>query len=177
MQDLPRNAGFSRISTRRTASSAVMASPARMRKGRTSLYFQSAGTQGLAGCGGTSACSTSHSGVRVSGDMSRYSCWRTSPAGSLAWVSGAFMACLLVFRFNKYTYQECKSTQVNPRACARGPLGTLAAMAKSFDFQHAPGPLIRRAHQLAVSIFMEETSDYGVTPVQFAILNALIDTP
>ncbi len=50
-------------------------------------------------------------------------------------------------------------------------------MAKSFDFQHAPGHLIRRAHQLAVSIFMEETSDYGVTPVQFAILNALIDTP
>ena len=50
-------------------------------------------------------------------------------------------------------------------------------MAKSFDFQHAPGHLIRRAHQLAVGIFMEETSDFGVTPVQFAILNALIDKP
>ena len=33
--DWPRNPGFSRIRTRRTASSAVMASPARMRKGRT----------------------------------------------------------------------------------------------------------------------------------------------
>lgn len=50
-------------------------------------------------------------------------------------------------------------------------------MAKSFDFEHAPGHLIRRAHQLAVAIFMEETADYDVTPVQFAILNALMDDP
>jgi DNA-binding MarR family transcriptional regulator len=50
-------------------------------------------------------------------------------------------------------------------------------MAKSFDFRHAPGHLIRRAHQVAVAIFMEETADYDVTPVQFAILNTLIDTP
>lgn len=50
-------------------------------------------------------------------------------------------------------------------------------MAKSFDFEHAPGHLIRRAHQLAVAIFMEETGEYGITPVQFAILNALIADP
>ena len=50
-------------------------------------------------------------------------------------------------------------------------------MAKSFDFQHAPGHLIRRAHQLAVAIFMEETGAFDVTPVQFAILNALIEDP
>jgi DNA-binding MarR family transcriptional regulator len=50
-------------------------------------------------------------------------------------------------------------------------------MAKSFDFRHAPGHLIRRAHQLAVAIFMEETGDFDVTPVQFAILNTLIETP
>lgn len=50
-------------------------------------------------------------------------------------------------------------------------------MAKSFDFQHAPGHLIRRAHQLAVAVFMEETGEFDVTPVQFAILNALIDDP
>lgn len=50
-------------------------------------------------------------------------------------------------------------------------------MAKSFDFQHAPGHLIRRAHQQAVAIFMEETAQFDVTPVQFAILNALIDDP
>ena len=50
-------------------------------------------------------------------------------------------------------------------------------MVKSFDFEHAPGHLIRRAHQRSVAIFMEETSDFDITPVQFAILNALIDQP
>jgi DNA-binding MarR family transcriptional regulator len=49
--------------------------------------------------------------------------------------------------------------------------------ARSFDFRHAPGHLIRRAHQLAVALFMEETAEFGVTPVQFAILNALIEDP
>ena len=50
-------------------------------------------------------------------------------------------------------------------------------MPKSFNFQHAPGHLIRRAQQLAVAIFMEETVGLDVTPVQFAILNALMDDP
>ena len=62
---------------------------------------------------------------------------------------------------------------------SRPSLDTLAAMAtsKSFDFRHAPGHLIRRTHQLAVALFMEETAEFEVTPVQFAILNALIDDP
>jgi DNA-binding MarR family transcriptional regulator len=50
-------------------------------------------------------------------------------------------------------------------------------MRKSFDFQRAPGHLIRRAHQLAVAIFMEETGGFDVPPVQFAILHALIADP
>jgi len=50
-------------------------------------------------------------------------------------------------------------------------------MAKSFNFGEAPGHLIRRAQQLAVAIFMEETSQFDATPVQFAILNALMDGP
>lgn len=50
-------------------------------------------------------------------------------------------------------------------------------MPRSFDFRHAPGHLIRRAHQLAVATFMEEAAEFGVTPVQFAILNALIEDP
>ncbi len=50
-------------------------------------------------------------------------------------------------------------------------------MAKSFNFIEAPGHLIRRAQQLAVSIFMEETAGFDATPVQFAILNALMDDP
>lgn len=51
---------------------------------------------------------------------------------------------------------------------------TLAAMANSFDIHQAPGHLIRRAHQRAVALFMEETLGCDVTPVQFAILNALL---
>ena len=50
-------------------------------------------------------------------------------------------------------------------------------MPKSFDFRHAPGHLIRRAHQVCVAIFMEETAGFEVTPVQFAILNALVEDP
>ena len=50
-------------------------------------------------------------------------------------------------------------------------------MEKSFNFVEAPGHLIRRAQQLAVAVFMEETADFSVTPVQFAILNALLQNP
>lgn len=50
-------------------------------------------------------------------------------------------------------------------------------MAKSFDFHSAPGHLVRRAHQRAVALFMEETAGFDVTPVQFAILHELMDQP
>jgi DNA-binding MarR family transcriptional regulator len=50
-------------------------------------------------------------------------------------------------------------------------------MASSFNFSEAPGHQIRRAHQLSIALFMEETADFDVTPVQFAILNALMDDP
>lgn len=50
-------------------------------------------------------------------------------------------------------------------------------MSKSFDFRQAPGHLIRRAHQRSVAIFMEETAGCDATPVQFAILNVLLDEP
>ena len=49
--------------------------------------------------------------------------------------------------------------------------------ADSFNFEDAPGHLIRRAQQLAVAVFMEETAGFDATPVQFAILNALMDEP
>jgi len=50
-------------------------------------------------------------------------------------------------------------------------------MEKSFDFAHAPGHLVRRAQQIAVALFMTELAAEDVTPVQFAILNAVMDTP
>ena len=50
-------------------------------------------------------------------------------------------------------------------------------MVASYAFRHAPGHLIRRAHQVSVSLFVEETAAFGVTPVQFAILNSVMDAP
>ena len=50
-------------------------------------------------------------------------------------------------------------------------------MTKSFDVATAPGHLIRRAQQIAVAIFAEHLAASDITPVQFAILNALCDTP
>ena len=50
-------------------------------------------------------------------------------------------------------------------------------MNHGFDFAAAPGHLIRRAHQISVALFSEHLAAVGVTPVQFAILNALLDSP
>jgi DNA-binding MarR family transcriptional regulator len=46
-----------------------------------------------------------------------------------------------------------------------------------YDYHAAPGHLIRRAHQLSVSIFAEKTAAFDITAVQFAMLNALMDEP
>jgi DNA-binding MarR family transcriptional regulator len=40
-----------------------------------------------------------------------------------------------------------------------------------------PGYLIRRLQQAAVSIFLEETSEFDVTPVQYAMLSAVVAQP
>lgn len=48
---------------------------------------------------------------------------------------------------------------------------------KGIDLTTTPGHLIRRAHQIAVAIFAEHLADADITPVQFALLNALLDSP
>ena len=48
------------------------------------------------------------------------------------------------------------------------------ASASLFD---KPGHLIRRAQQIAVSIFAEECKEFGLTPVQYALLCAVRDNP
>jgi len=50
-------------------------------------------------------------------------------------------------------------------------------MNHSFNLAAAPGHLIRRAHQISVAVFNGHLATADVTPVQFAILNALVDTP
>jgi DNA-binding MarR family transcriptional regulator len=69
--------------------------------------------------------------------------------------------------FRKYTYHSTILSQTLNHSC----------MEKSFDFAHAPGHLVRRAQQIAVALFMTELAAEDVTPVQFAILNAVMDTP
>ncbi len=46
-----------------------------------------------------------------------------------------------------------------------------------FDLSLAPGHLIRRAQQIAVAEFGRATAEHDVTPVQFAFLHAMRQTP
>lgn len=50
-------------------------------------------------------------------------------------------------------------------------------MTHSIDLQTTPGHLIRRAQQIAVAIFAEQLASVDITPVQFAIMNALLGSP
>jgi DNA-binding MarR family transcriptional regulator len=49
--------------------------------------------------------------------------------------------------------------------------------APKLDLDDLPGHYIRRLQQIAVAIFLQETESHGVTPVQFAALQAVEDTP
>ncbi len=40
-----------------------------------------------------------------------------------------------------------------------------------------PGYLIRRLHQIHVAIFLEECAAYNITPVQYAVMTALLNRP
>ncbi|MBL4891981.1 MAG: MarR family transcriptional regulator [Rhizobiaceae bacterium] len=41
------------------------------------------------------------------------------------------------------------------------------------DFSKTPGHLLRRCHQVAVALFLDECAEFDLTPLQFAILSAL----
>jgi MarR family transcriptional regulator, lower aerobic nicotinate degradation pathway regulator len=45
------------------------------------------------------------------------------------------------------------------------------------DLYAMPGHLIRRSQQIAVALFIEETTAFGVTPVQYAALVAIREQP
>lgn len=46
-----------------------------------------------------------------------------------------------------------------------------------FALDALPGHYIRRMQQIAVAIFLEETAEFGITPVQFAALQAVQQQP
>jgi MarR family transcriptional regulator, lower aerobic nicotinate degradation pathway regulator len=48
----------------------------------------------------------------------------------------------------------------------------MSSRSTSFDLNRAPGHLIRRAHQIVVALFLDQTQGL-VTPVQFAVLATL----
>jgi DNA-binding MarR family transcriptional regulator len=47
----------------------------------------------------------------------------------------------------------------------------------AIDLDELPGHYIRRLHQIAVAIFLQETEAHGLTPVQFAALSKVGLTP
>lgn len=52
-----------------------------------------------------------------------------------------------------------------------------AAAPRTLDLDALPGHHIRRLHQIAVAIFLQETEAHGITPVQFAALQAVANEP
>jgi len=51
------------------------------------------------------------------------------------------------------------------------------SVAAFIPLSELPGHYIRRLQQIAVGVFMDETHAFGLTPVQFAALNALLAHP
>jgi DNA-binding MarR family transcriptional regulator len=51
------------------------------------------------------------------------------------------------------------------------------AAAPPVDLDALPGHHIRRLHQIAVAIFLQETASHGLTPVQYAALQAVANAP
>jgi DNA-binding MarR family transcriptional regulator len=49
--------------------------------------------------------------------------------------------------------------------------------ATPIDLDALPGHHIRRLHQIAVAVFLQETEAQGLTPVQYGALQALHNTP
>jgi MarR family transcriptional regulator, lower aerobic nicotinate degradation pathway regulator len=47
----------------------------------------------------------------------------------------------------------------------------------TIDIDQHPGHMIRRLHQISVGIFLQETSELAVTPVQYAALQVVHNQP
>ena len=49
--------------------------------------------------------------------------------------------------------------------------------AATVDLESLPGHYIRRMHQIAVAIFLQETEAHGLTPVQYAAMQTVANLP
>ncbi len=54
---------------------------------------------------------------------------------------------------------------------------TMKSASPVIELESLPGHHIRRLHQIAVAIFLQETEGHGLTPVQFAALQAVANEP
>ena len=75
---------------------------------------------------------------------------------------------------------EASDTRSSPRPGRRPRRGRPRAAANQaadadspFTIYSAPGHLVRRLHQIAVSIFYEQTREFRITPVQYSALSAI----
>ncbi|MEN9416705.1 MAG: hypothetical protein RI988_325 [Pseudomonadota bacterium] len=64
-----------------------------------------------------------------------------------------------------------------PAASPRTAPARPASTEPSVQLDTLPGHQIRRLHQIAVAIFLQETEDIGLTPVQYAALQAVSNRP
>jgi MarR family transcriptional regulator, lower aerobic nicotinate degradation pathway regulator len=54
---------------------------------------------------------------------------------------------------------------------------TTSKLETKVDLDNLPGYYIRRLQQIAVAIFLDESRELGITPVQYATLQAISDSP
>jgi DNA-binding MarR family transcriptional regulator len=47
----------------------------------------------------------------------------------------------------------------------------------TLELEALPGHYIRRLQQIAVAVFLQETSDHGITPVQYAAMQRIAHSP
>ncbi len=64
-----------------------------------------------------------------------------------------------------------------PRVKTLAPSGKAAKAQSSVDLDNVPGHYIRRLQQIAVAIFLDESRELEVTPVQYAALQAIENSP
>ena len=79
----------------------------------------------------------------------------------------------------QYADDKCKDNIVTSTPVQAPQIKTMSrkAVPPSVDLESLPGHHIRRLHQIAVAIFLQETESHGLTPVQYAALQTVANAP
>lgn len=78
-----------------------------------------------------------------------------------------------------YTYKKCIDGMTRHQVGVNPLVGfpMKKAMRTCVELDALPGHHIRRMHQIAVAIFLQETEAHGLTPVQYATMQAVANAP